>query len=248
MTQVLLLCPRKPLYTLILVHPHLGSQPKRGWCPGSSLGDHCVPGQRPSWKLEWTLHFWDHSLNCSYSLKWLPVAASRWGFLGHVGLIGSYSIGVIVWILEILRQGISHRTLRTKEGRSHSTGQGRLDLGPGNPATFLLHVWATSTLRDYGTSLLSSLWPMGETSVYSLRHLEILGPDKNKEFSRFSAENGRSHSGDWLCIYLSVCVYVSRMRARAVWGFVRSKQSLPISQSKQGEMLGLEELTQVGIT
>lgn len=29
----------------------------------------------------------------------------------------------------------------------------------------LLHVWTTHTLRDYGGSLLSSLWPKGETSL-----------------------------------------------------------------------------------
>lgn len=168
-----LLCSRKPLYTLSLVCFYLLilGLGQNGWCPENSLGDHCGPGHRSSWRLERTPHLWDHSSG--------PRPVPQLFILFEVASCCCFTLGlpwphwpgwrlkswVIVWLLEISRRGISHRTLATREGRSHSAGWGRLDLGPRSPATPFLCAWAVSILREQRGNLLSSWWPMGETLV-----------------------------------------------------------------------------------
>lgn len=93
------LCSRRPLYTLSLL------------CVSVLISGLGQSGGVVSWKEPWRpLWAWPRafletredpihlapfvraqapSLNCSYSFTWLPVAASHWGFFGHVGLVGS---------------------------------------------------------------------------------------------------------------------------------------------------------------
>lgn len=125
--------------------------------------------ERPSWKLERTLYHWDHSSGPRLHPSIVQTPSSSFLLLLHFGAslamlarFEARDLGVIVWILEISKRGFSHSTLGMREGRSHRTGQGRLAKSPVTP---FLHVWAIHTLRDYGGSLLSSLWPMGETPV-----------------------------------------------------------------------------------
>lgn len=75
-----------------------------------------------------------------------------------------------------------------------------------------------------------------------------MGPDKNKEFPRFSTENGSSYNGNWglFACFIYVCVSVlDKVRGRV--GGLSGLGSLATSQSLQVEILSLEGQSQVDI-
>lgn len=184
-----------------------------GWYPANHLGGHCGPGLRPSCKLERTLYHWDHSSETRLLplLFTLPLVASC--CCSTLGLPWPCWPGLKfeTWSHCLDPGNLKERIFPQVFGdEGREVTQCRTGKAGQEPCYFPYYMSGLHTHSGIMEGV--SYLPCGprERPVWSLQHLEIMGPDKNKEFSRFSTEIGSSCNGEWslfACLYLfCVCL------------------------------------------